>query len=52
MTNLQKVARRCTLMLLEVGDKKKQWKPEESAAWTRAFNALQRLSGHKIRKKK
>jgi hypothetical protein len=46
---LKKVAREAAAMLLEAGERQKKWTPEMKASWTRAFNALQRLSGHKIR---
>lgn len=48
-TMLAKVARQCALALMDAGDAAKTWSAEDSRAWTRAVNALQVLSGHKIR---
>lgn len=49
MNRIQKVARECAVRLMDEGDIKRKWTPEEKRAWTKAFNALQELSGHKIR---
>jgi hypothetical protein len=48
MNALQKVARKAALELLDSGAAKKKWTPFEREQWTKAFNALQRLSGKKI----
>lgn len=45
---MQKLARKCALDLLQAGAKKKSWTPYQRAQWTKAFNALQRLSGKKL----
>lgn len=49
MSRMAQIARRATLDLMDAGNKKRTWTIEESRAWTRAVNALQTLSGHKIR---
>lgn len=50
LSNLARTARFCAVSLMNEGGRTKRWTPEMKNNWTRAFNALQRLSGHKIRK--
>ena len=49
--DLPRVARKCALRLLDAAaaERQRDWSPAKKRDWSTAFNALQRLSGHKIR---
>ena len=46
---MKKHARQMALSLMLDGADQRRWTPELRRAWKAAVNALQRLSGHKIR---
>lgn len=43
LSPMKLAARKSADALLKAAVKKRRWTPEESRAWTRAFNALKRL---------
>lgn len=45
---MDKTARKCAVMILNAGARKRKWTPYQRKQWTRAFNALQRLAGAKL----
>jgi hypothetical protein len=42
--SMKDVAKKCANDLVKAALKKKRWTPKQSKQWTRAFNALRRLS--------
>lgn len=43
--SVKQAAIKAANQLVAAALKKKRWKPDESKRWSRAFNALRRLSG-------